>query len=95
MYNPQSAPEISGTLLRNNIDAGGFATNSGQIEVRFLVKRGTQVYFDKVKRADQQWESSFAGAVAIPLAHNNYPLMVQKLINVLVTDPDFTRALRN
>jgi len=95
MYNPQSAPEISGALLRNNIDAGGFATNSGQIEVRFLVKRGTQVYFDKVKRADQQWESSFAGAVAIPLAHNNYPLMVQKLINALVTDADFTRALRN
>lgn len=94
LYNAQSALELSGVLLRNNIDAGGISTNAGQIEVRFIVKQGTQVRFDKIKRVEHQWESSFAGAVAIPLAASNYPLMVQKVIHSLITDPDFVIALK-
>ena len=95
LLNAQSGLEISGALLRNNIDAGGISTNEGQIEARFVVKRGGQVRFDKVKRIEHKWESSFAGAVAIPLAANNYPVMVQKLISSLVTDPEFVQSLRN
>ena len=95
LYNPQSAVEISGTLIKNNIDAGGINTNAGQIEARFVVTANGQVRFDKVKRIERNWESSFAGAVAIPLAANNYPLMVQSLVASLVTDPDFVKAIRN
>jgi len=95
LLNSQSGLEISGALLRNNIDAGGISTNEGQIEARFVVKRDGQVRFDKVKRIEHKWESSFAGAVAIPLAANNYPVMVQKLIGSLVTDPEFIQSLRN
>ncbi|MEY4883827.1 MAG: hypothetical protein RIS34_1681 [Pseudomonadota bacterium] len=95
LYNAQSGLEISGVLLRNNIDAGGISTNAGQIEARFVVKRGGQVRYNKVKRIEHQWESSFVGAVAIPLAANNYPVMVQKLIGTLVSDPDFVQSLRN
>lgn len=95
LYSPQSDIEISGTLLRNNIDAGNVSINSGQIEARFLVKANGRVLFDKIKRTERKWESSFAGAVAIPLAANNYPLMVQALVSALVTDPDFVKAIRN
>lgn len=95
LYNPQSGVEISGTLLKNNIDAGGISTNAGQIEARFVVTANGQVRFDKVKRIEKKWESSFVGAVAIPLAANNYPLMVQSLVAALVTDPDFVKAIRN
>ncbi|EJL91727.1 hypothetical protein PMI15_00022 [Polaromonas sp. CF318] len=95
LYNPQSGVEISGTLIKNNIDAGGISTNAGQIEARFVVKANGQVRFDKVKRIERKWESSFAGAVAIPLAASNYPLMVQSLVAALVTDPDFVKAIRN
>jgi hypothetical protein len=95
LLNAQSGLEISGALLRNNIDAGGISTNEGQIEARFVVKRGGQIRFDKVKRIEHKWESSFAGAVAIPLAANNYPVMVQKLISSLVADPEFVQSLRN
>jgi hypothetical protein len=95
MFNPQSGTEISGVLLRNNIDAGGFSTNAGQIEVRFIVKRAGQVRFDKVKSIEHKWDSSFVGAVAIPLAVNNYPIMVQKLIASLVSDAEFVQATRN
>ena len=72
----------------------GFSTNSGEISARFVVKRGGEMRFDKVKQIHHQWESSFAGAVAIPLAMNNYPVMVHMLIGQLITDPDFIRALR-
>lgn len=95
LYNPQSGVEISGTLIKNNIDAGGISTNAGQIEARFVVKANGQVRFDKVKRIERKWESSFAGAVAIPLAANNYAPMVQSLIASLVADPDFVKAIRN
>lgn len=94
LYHAQSGVVISGTLLRNNIDAGGISTNAGQIEARFVVKRAGQVRYDQIKRIEHQWESSFAGAVAIPLAVNNYNVMVQKLISSLVTDPDFAQSLR-
>lgn len=91
-YNPQSQLEVSGMLIKNNIDAGGISTNEGQIEARFVVKRANQVTYDKVKKAELQWPGSFAAAVAIPLAASNYPLMVQKLLNSLFSDPDFITA---
>jgi hypothetical protein len=95
LYNPASSTEISGTLLKNNIDAGGISTNAGQIEARFVVTNGGQVRFDKIKKIEHSWESSFAGGVAIPLARNNYPVMVQKLVGSLLSDPDFVKAIRN
>ncbi len=85
---------MSGQLLKNNIDAGGFSTNEGQIEARFVVKRNDAVKFDKVKKVELKWESSFVGAVAIPKAANNYPVMVQMLISSLVSDPDFVAAVK-
>jgi hypothetical protein len=94
LYDSNASAEISGTLLRNNIDAGGLATNSGQMQARFVVKRGGAVVFDKTKQIEHRWESAFAGAVAIPLAANNYVVMVQKLISSLVSDSDFAQALR-
>jgi hypothetical protein len=95
LYSPQSGIEITGTLLKNNIDAGGINTNAGQMEARFVVSANSQIRFDKIKRVEHQWESSFAGAVAVPLATNNYPVMVQKLIGSLLSDPDFMNAVRN
>ncbi|MCB2000605.1 MAG: hypothetical protein R3E92_02030 [Burkholderiaceae bacterium] len=94
LYNAQSDTEVSGTLLRNDISAGGFSTNSGEIAARFVVKRGNQVRFDKVLQVQHEWEGSFAGAVAIPRAANNYPVMVQKLIGRLLADADFHVAVR-
>lgn len=95
LHSPQSDIEISGTLLKNNMDAGGVSTGAGQMEARFIVKAKQVVRFDKVKRVEHQWESSFAGAVAIPLAAQSYPIMVQKLVASLLSDPDFVKAIRN
>ena len=85
---------ITGELLKNEIDASGFSIGKGSISARIIVKNGSAVKFDKVKSADITWESSFVGAVAIPKAIESYPELVQKLVTQLVSDPDFSAALR-
>ncbi len=95
LYDPKSAVAISGVLTKNNVNAGGIATNDGQIAARFIVKNGDQVRYDQTKSVEHQWEGAFAAATAIPQAASNYPVMVQKLITQLLADPSFISALKN
>jgi len=94
LLDDKSTIEVSGVLLKNDISAGGIATNSGEIEARFTVRRDEAVRYEAVKRAELSWESSFAGAVAIPLAQQNYPRLVQKLIGELLADAAFVAACK-
>jgi hypothetical protein len=91
---PKSGIEISGALVKNDIAAGGVSTNSGEIEARFVVKVNGAERYQGVKRAEASWESSFVGAIAIPKAQQQYPLLVQKLISQLLADAQFVSALR-
>lgn len=94
LYDPRSDVEIAGTLIQNDINAGGITTNDGVIEARLRVIRQGQVRFDKQKLVRHEWPGAFAGSTAVPNAANNYPIMVQKLISQFVQDPDFQQALR-
>lgn len=91
---PKSQFEISGKLLQNDISAGGFSTNSGEIEAQFVVKKDGVVRFEKAKTASLTWDSSFLGGVAIPKAQQQYPFIVQKLLSLLWSDADFQAALK-
>lgn len=90
----QSKIEVSGMLLKNDIAAGGIVTNSGEIEARIVVRNAGVQRYDKVKRAEATWESSFAGAVAVPKAQQQYPLIVQQLLSRIWTDADFQAAIK-
>jgi hypothetical protein len=94
LLNPNATVEVSGFLLRNELNAAGIATADAQIEARFVVKRDGQVRFDKVLTATHQWESSFMGNIAIPRAQQNYPTVIQKLLANLYADPDFIASMR-
>ena len=89
-----SKTDVSGVLLKNDIAAGGLSINSGEIEAKFTVKRDGVVRYEAVKSATISWESSFAAAVAIPAAQQNYPRLVQKLLSSLFSDPAFLEACR-
>jgi len=91
---PKSRLDISGTLVRNDLDASGMSVGTAAVEGRFIVRRDGEVRFDKVKRGTAEWESSFAGAVALPRAAQNYPVVVQNLLTALYADADFQAALR-
>jgi hypothetical protein len=73
---------------------GGLATNDGTIEALFVLKKGGEIRYNKSKQATASWESSFIGAVAIPRAQQQYPLIVQKLLAAVLADPDFQAALK-
>ena len=90
---PKANLEISGVLLRNELEAG-ISTGTAAVEGQFVVRRNGEVRYDKVKRGSKEWESSFAGPVALPKAIQNYPLTVQALLTELYADPEFQAALR-
>lgn len=91
---PKSDTEIAGTLMKNDIAAGGINTNSGEIEARFVVRRAGATRYDSVKRSESTWESSFMGGIAIPKAQQQYPVLVQQLLRQLLADPQFVAALQ-
>ncbi|WP_019916133.1 hypothetical protein [Methyloversatilis discipulorum] len=91
---PDSEVEITGTVLRNDVDVSGFSVAFGDIEARFVVKKGTDVRYDQVKSVHHEWESAFAAAIAIPQAVNEYPRLVQKLLATLYADSAFLAALQ-
>ncbi|WP_421380834.1 hypothetical protein ACOCG7_34610 (plasmid) [Paraburkholderia sp. DD10] len=93
VLSPDAKVVLSGVLLKNNVDAG-IGTATGTISARFIVKRGADVRYDSVKSATTHWESSFAAAIAIPKATQEYPLVVQKLLASLYADPAFMKAIQ-
>ena len=86
--------EISGDLLKNDIDATGFSVATGDVGARFVVKKGDQVRYDKVKTIHHQWDSSFAGAIAIPVPSKPTPVWCRRLLAALYADAEFIQALK-
>ena len=70
------------------------AQGVGTISARFVVKRDGAVRYDQVKTVRSEWDSSFAAAIAVPRATQQYPLVVQKLLGSLYSDPAFISAIR-
>lgn len=92
---PQAKVSVSGVLLKNALDGSGIETGTADMECRFTVQRGERISYDKVHSAHHEWPSAFAGATAIPAAQQNYPVTVQKLLNSLYSDPEFTQAIQD
>ena len=91
-FDSASAVSISGELLTNALDAP-MGTGSAHISARIVVKRGSNVIFDKVVAGDRTWESSFIGGIAIPAARQNYADTMKALLATLFKDKDFVTAL--
>ena len=91
---PGTDVEVSGMLLKNDIDASGFSIATGIIQACFVVRKGDAVRYDQVKTLQNEWESSFAGAIAIPRAQQAYPGLVQRLLAALYADQAFLQALK-
>ncbi len=83
---------ITGTMTSSVLNAN-IGTGEGKLGARFVVTRAGAVKYDRELNVDSSWESSFVGAVAIPLAANNYEGMYRKLITKLLDDADFRKAL--
>lgn len=84
---------ISASLVDQSLEAA-IGKGTCSIKVRFVLRRDQAVLFDKVLVAQNEWESSFFGNIAIPLAAQAYPATVAKLLQELYSDPQFAAATR-
>lgn len=89
---PDSATTVEGTLLRNELNAGGVKTADAVVAARFRVKHGDETVYEQTLTAEHRWESSFMGPIAVPAALQNYVATVQKLLGQLFADPRFRDA---
>jgi len=86
--------EITGVLVKNEIDASGLKIGLADISAQFVVHRSGKKEYDKVTTIHHEWESAFAAANAVPLAHANYLKAMQLLLDKLFSDTEFMRAIR-
>lgn len=94
IYDPRAGSRIDVTLLKNELDISGINTGVGTIEIELSVTRGQAQRLNKRYGATTQFESSFAGAVAIPKALGEYPVLVRSVLAKVYADPEFAKALQ-
>jgi len=94
LLDPNSSLQVSGVLLSNELDASGAVKAYAAVKARFVVQESGAVKYDAVKSARYDWDSNFVGAVAIPRANQNYPVVIQRLLTALFTDPEFITAIK-
>lgn len=94
LLNQSSSIELTGVLLKNDVDASGVSIGIAEIIATFIVTKNGVIRFNKNISAKHSWDSSFAGNIAIPRAHQNYPVAVQKLVGNLFADQEFIAVLK-
>lgn len=92
LFDAGSTNVVTGTLTSSVLNSG-MGTADGKLGARFVVTRAGAVKYDRELTVDSTWESSFVGAVAVPMAANNYEGLYRKLITKLLDDGQFRSAL--
>lgn len=90
-FKKDSNISIYAILLENDINTN---VAFGEIEALIQVKKSGNVIYSKEHKIHLEWETSFAGAIAIPKAQQQYPIMVQKLLAQLYSDNKFIAAMQ-
>jgi hypothetical protein len=93
LWDESSSTIISGVLQENHLDASGANIGVADLSAEFFVTVGSLEVYRTTHSIHHEWDSSFAGAVAIPRAHDNYVIAVRKLLLQLFDDPKFVRAV--
>ena len=94
-YDSSSASRIDVNILKNDIDVSGFSKGLGLLEANVKVTKDGIVSLDKVYTATTHFESSFAGAVAIPKGQSEYPNLVRAFLSQIYGDPAFMEAIKS
>ena len=82
-YDPAAGTEITGTLLKNQLDSSAPTVADGAMEARFVVTQAGQIRFDKTKSVTYQWPVP-ADAQAAVRTQQGYVAMTQALLASLL-----------
>lgn len=93
IYQADSGIQISAELVENNIDISSFSTGVGKIVINLEILKSGNGVFQKEYVGTTEFESSFAGAVAIPKAQTEYPFLVRAVLKQVYSDPEFIKEL--
>lgn len=94
LLDEKSDTEIGGFLLQNDVSVGSITEGTALMEGRLLVKRKGQPRYEQTKQVKFTFESSFAGAVAIPKGVQSYPELVRRFLEAFYSDQEFLKALK-
>jgi hypothetical protein len=92
LLDEQSKTRVTGTLIRNRVDADGTKIGIGDLVVRFRVTRDDTTVYEREVAEYIEWESAFTGAIALREAVANYPRLVQRLLLKLYSDPELIKV---
>lgn len=94
IFDQNSTIRLDAKILKNDIDVSGFSTGIGTIDINITIRRDGKSTFDKLYSAQTTFQSSFAGAVAVPKGQNEYPVLVRTLLEKIFADPEFFNAIK-
>lgn len=89
-----SSIKLDANILRNDIDVSSLSTGTGIMEISLVIRRDGNVTFERPYSVQTTFQSSFAGAVAIPKGQNEYPVLVRTLLEKIFADPEFFNAIK-
>lgn len=92
-YDANAKTRIDAIILKNDVNIGGFSTGEGLMDVELTISRNGVQRLKKIYTARTSFESSFAGAVAIPKGQSEYPILVKTLLKNIYNDPAFMQAV--
>ena len=92
LYDAGSGLRLDATILKNDIDVSGLVNGTGQMDVEIAIGRSGKIALKKIYSASTRFDSSFAGAVAIPKGQAEYGNLVRTLLAKIYLDPDFINA---
>jgi len=93
-FDSASTTRLGATILKNDIDVSGFRTGYGVMEVKLSINKKGVLAFEKVYSASTQFESSFAGGVAVLKGQSEYPNLVRALLQKVYADPAFIEVIK-
>jgi len=85
---------LDATVLKNDIDISGISKGSGTLTVKITITKNGTIKLDKVYSTTTQFESSFAGAVAIGIGQREYPNLVRTFLKTVYNDSEFINAIK-
>lgn len=94
VFDANANVRIDAVILKNEIDVFGISTGTGAMAVDLSVSRSGAAVLRKTYRADTSFESSFAGAVAIPRGQIEYANLVRALLGQVYADSEFINAVK-
>jgi PBP1b-binding outer membrane lipoprotein LpoB len=93
-YEANSKTLIEGTILKNDIDISSISKGYSVIEIRLIIKKQGKIAFEKNYSANTEFESSYAGAIAVENALVEYPRLVRKLLSIVYEDTAFIKEVQ-